>query len=223
VDNYLKKEGVIMSNNYEDRYGRLHHKPVTETNPIPSNNGWIYTAYSEKIGIRIDYQKLEECYKQCRRQDEDTGRVYLVRSPQKEIPPNSRDEFLGMAALGLLKAKDINGFNFSPRTIPRFNPIKLVKQLLEVKGKHRNYFWENNLDQMYRFAYSVPLTDRHFILQNTDIKVNMVSEFIYWAIAKVDSMSKNRSGIRWLKYGKGLEEMKTEFPEDHPIRTHNGK
>jgi hypothetical protein len=198
-------------NNYEDQYERLHHKPVTNADQIPSNNGWIYTAYFYKLkNIKPNRSKVglklagEFCAKKLHRHP------YYLRPL---APPISRDEILGLAYLGFLKLEYIKGWNFSPKPIPRFNPIKLVKQLLEVKGKHRNYFWENNLDQMYRFAYSVPLTDRHFILKQQG-EFNL----FYWAIAKVDSMSSKRSGIRWLKYGKGLEEMKEEFPEDHPIR-----
>lgn len=200
--------------NYVDKFGRYHDKPVTESNPIPSNNGWIYTAYAEKAGLPVDHSLLTNCFVQCKQFDRKTGRLSLIRSPGDSTPPISRDEILGMAALGLLAPKHLNGWSFSPYKIPKFDLIKTVNQVIEMIGKHRNYLWQNNMDQLYRFAFSVPLADRHFILQ----KWGMKSSFMYRLIAKVDSFIRGSNGIRWLKTGKGIEEMKAEFPEDHPLR-----
>lgn len=198
---------------YYDKYGRLHHKLCKNGEPA-GNNGWIYSAYADKAGLSLDQRKLEECFKQCL---DDKGR-FVLRSPLKGLPPMSRDEILGVAQLGLLKEHHLDGWSFSPRPIPPFNPIKLVQQLLEVRGKHRNYFWENNLDQLYRFAFSVPLTDRDFILDNTDKEVNVFASLFYSLVATIDKLTGGESGIRWLKYGKSKEAMKTEFPEDHPLQ-----
>lgn len=194
-------------NYYVDMWGRYHDKPVKDRDVIPSNNGWIYTAYAEKYGLDIDWLMLGICFKSCK------GNGVLLRSPAKFSPPISRDEILGMAALGFLKPEHLNGWNFSPYPIPKFNLIKTIKQLLELRGKHRNYLWQNGMDQVYRFAFSVPLVDRHFILTKWG-KFNI----LYWAIAKVDSLIKGDNGIYWLKYGKGVEIMQKEFPEDHPLR-----
>lgn len=197
---------------YYDKYGRIHHKYCINGEPS-SNNGWIYTAYAAKIGIQLDNIKLSVCMSKCRIPG---NPPHLIRSPDKSLPPMSRDEILGFSALGLLQPEDLQGWNFSPYPIPRFNPIKLAQQLWDLRpslNRHRNYFWQNNLDQMYRFAFSVPLSDRHFILQQFG-KFNL----IYWAIAKIDSMIGKPSGIGYLKYGKSLEGMQEEFPEDHPLR-----
>jgi hypothetical protein len=197
-------------NNYIDKYGRYHHKPVTESKPIPSGNGWLYTAYAYKLGLPINKKSLEQCLNQCKLHP---YLPILNRSPGQELPPMSRDEILGLVELGFLIYRDDGSWNFSPRPIPKFNIVTLLKQILEARGKHRNYFWENNLDQLYRFAFSVPLVDRHYCLQKSG-KFNL----FYWAIAKLDNMSSEESGIRWLKYGKSLKGMLKEFPEDHPFR-----
>ena len=208
---------------YWDSYGRLHHKNCVNGAPS-SNNGWLYTAYADKLlTIDLDRNGLNECFNKCIIKDARDDRSFLIRSPGKDLPPMSRDEILGMAALGLLKPTHLNGWNFSPYPLPRFNPFKLIAQLWELRpervntwqddgedgyyfewrAKHRNYFWENYLDQMFRFAFSVPLSDRHFILQKWG-KFNVV----YWAIAKIDSMiGKPKNGIPWLKYGKDIEAM----------------
>ena len=198
--------------NFVDKWGRYHDKPVTESNPVPSNNGWIYTAYAEKAGLPVDHALLTNCFAYCKQFDR-KGRVYLIRSPQKHTPPISRDEILGMAALGFLAPKHLNGWSFSPYKLPKFDLIKTVKQAIEMIGKHRNYLWQNNMDQLYRFAFSVPLADRHFILQ----KWGRFNRF-YWLIAQIDGLIKGKNGIRWLKTGKGVEEMKLEFSESHPLK-----
>jgi hypothetical protein len=212
-------------NNYVDQYGRYHDKPVTEVNSVPSNNGWIYTAYAQKVGLPIDDYKLRYAAELC-----DQGYGVLWRSPGKELPPMSRDEILGLAALGLLKPEHLRDWNFSPYPVPKFHLTKLIKQLwfmrpefsIKIDGfkvnwwlsfRHRNFFWQNNLDQTYRFAFSVPLVDRHFILSKQG-KFNI----FYWAIAKIDSTFGKNSGIRFLKYGKSKKAMQEEFPADHPIR-----
>lgn len=198
-------------NDYFDKWGRLHHKPCKYGEPS-SNNGWIYTAYADKCGIKLDDFMLGVCFRACN----DKG--VLRRHPPivESNVPISRDEILGMAALGFLKPEHLDGWNFSPYPIPKFSLLKTVQQVIELKDKHRNYFWQNNLDQIYRFAFSVPISDRHFILQKWG-KFNI----IYWAIAKLDSLiSTPSNGIHWLKYGGDDRKniMKLEFPEDHPLR-----
>jgi hypothetical protein len=200
--------------NYWDSYGRLHHKPCN--NGVPSsNNGWIYTAYADKLmTIDLDRNRLTECFNKCIIKDARRDQSFLIRSPGKDLPPMSRDEILGMAALGLLQPNHMDGWNFSPYPLPAFNLFKTLKQLIELIGKDRNYLWQNYMDHTYRFAFSVPLSDRHFILQKWG-KFNLV----YWAIAKIDSMlGAPKNGIPWLKGGKDIAAMQAEFPADHPLR-----
>lgn len=242
----VKKTGAVVvpivrrkMSNYFDKYGRLHHKPITISDPIPSNNSWLYTAYFAKAGGKVGMTALSYCFNRCRVYYEAKGEYIINRNPGKSSVPFSRDEYLGVVALGLLTGKLNNNWNFCPFKIPRFNPFKLIKQLWELrpsfievttderlsfmnhfKSKHRNYFWQNNLDQLYRFAFSVPLVDRHFILTKWDKFqwYNPVHIF-YKLVAKIDGKF-GASGIRWLKYG-GEENklaMVREFPENHPIR-----
>jgi len=199
--------------NYQDRWGRYHHKVCIDGEPS-SNNGWVYTAYAAKLGILVDHKLLWECYQAS---FVELPVPHLTRSPGKSLPPMSRDEVLGIIVLGVSTIPKKPDWNFSPYPIPKFNLIELTKQLILLYKNRadRNYFWENNLDQIYRFAFSVPLTDRHFILSKWG-KFNP----IYWAIAKIDSFLPNKSGgVRWLKYDKGIEVMKAEFPADHPFNT----
>lgn len=200
--------------NYIDNYGRYHDKPVTDSNPVPSNNGWIYTAYADKLNLPVDKEKLAKCFRQCKQIDPETGRLYLVRSPFKDTPPISRDEILGMAALGILQPKHLDGWNFSPYPLPAFSLLTLIKQLWEIRNKDRNYFWQNGLSMVYHVAFSTPLADRHFILQKWG-EFNL----FYFLVAKIDALLPAKNGIKWLKNGGSKEALLPEFPEDHPFRT----
>lgn len=202
-----------MSNNYYDKYGRVHHKPVTEADPFPCNNAWVYSAYGAKAGIELNQEGLSYAFIEC-------SIPFLKRNPGESKVPISRDEILGMSALGFLKPEHVNGWYFGPYTLPKFSLIKTVEQFLELRGQHRNYFWQNNLDQIYRFAFSVPVTDRHFILKKWGrFQFYNPVHLFYAAIGKLNSLYKP-NGIDWLKYGgkRAEKEMVKEFPEDHPIR-----
>jgi hypothetical protein len=213
----LSMKTVKSMNNYFDQYGRVHNKPVTEERNVPTNNGWIFTAYFVKAGGEVNSSSaLRIGYNQCL----NLAGKFFFRSPDKFFPPVSRDEILGVAGLKLLKSEHLNGWNFSPYLVPKFNLIELVKQIIEVRGKHRNYFWQNNLDQLYRFAFSVPITDRHFILKKWGkFKWYNPTHLFYAAVAKIDELVGGESGIRYLKYSKSKEAMLKEFPENHPIRS----
>jgi hypothetical protein len=204
---------------YTDRYGRFHHKPTDGLNPS-SGNGWLYTAYAEKVGLKLEYIKLEIGMSHCRIP---VSNPYLVRNPGQYTPPISRDEILGMSSLDLLEKADLPNWNFSPYEMPKFSFSNLFKQLYDLRPslkRHRNYFWENNLDQIYRFAFSVPFQDRYFILSNRDdFQFYNPIHLLYATISFIDSMLPKKSGIKFLKYGGKKNKMKMikEFPSDHPI------
>jgi hypothetical protein len=206
-------DGSLKMGNYLDKWGRVHHKPCIDGEPS-SNNGWLYTAYAAKLGILVSNIQLSLCMSKCRIPG---NPPHLIRSPNKELPPMSRDEILGLSHLGLLQPEDLDNWNYSPYPIPKFNLVKLVQQLWDLRPslkRHRNYFWQNNLDQMFRFAFSVPLTDRHFLLKNWG-RFNIV----YWLIHKIDGLGQTDNGIGWLKHGTHIENMRKEFPADHPLQT----
>lgn len=98
--------------NYTDIYGRVHDKPVTDANPIPSNNGWIYSAQMKRLGgvVFIDNEVGRLCASE------------RIRSPGMPFPPMGRDEILGLEYLGFQVAMD--GWNFSPFPLPVANIFK---------------------------------------------------------------------------------------------------
>lgn len=222
-------------NNYTDIRGRLHDKPVISTNQFPSNNANLYSAYGRKIGVKLNL-------------DNDTLLICALdrtrhRMSDKIGPPMSRDEILGLSYLGRTDERIMeNGWKFNPkdRPIPKFSLSKLLEQskqlltinhyykrilgvevkLFNVELAHRNTFWEKSLDQIYRFAFSMPMQDRYSVLKwSGRFKFYRPDHLLYLGISMIDRLGK-ANGIRYLKYGgaKNMRAMITEFPADHPIR-----
>lgn len=221
---------------YQDEYGGFHDSPVTENDPHPSNNRWIYTAYFYKVNnIRPTDQydwKLIEAGEICAK--------YRTRHPHSYIStqtPISRDEVLGLEYLGFRVSMD--GWNFSPYELPKFNLSKFINQarrlvvvnpyykrilgvdvkLYHLELTHRNTFWKESLDQIYHLAFSTPLQDRYSILKwRGEFKFYRPDHLFYAGISLVDRLGMP-SGMRYLKYGgyDNMEAMVKEFPSDHPI------
>lgn len=201
--------------NYRDKFGMYHDKLVIDEQPS-SNNGWICTAYAQKAKLPYSKVLVNHTFRKCKvRNTKFPNNLYLIRTPHKATLPINREEILGMASLGFLKPHHLNGWNFSPYPLPKFSLLKTIKQLIEVKNKHKNYFWQNNMDQLYRFLFSVPIQDRHFILTKWG-KFNI----LYWVVDKLDRLVKPKNGIDWLKYGGEARKkiMQKQFPFDHPLR-----
>jgi hypothetical protein len=135
----------------------------------------------------------------------------------------------------------LENWKFNPKDypIPAFSLSKLItqaKSLVVVKPyykkilgmdiklyhfelAHRNTYWINKLDQIYRFAFSVPLQDRYSILRwSGKFKPYLPSHLAYATISLIDRLGKP-SGIRYIKYGgdKNMKEMVKSFPADHPV------
>ena len=221
---------------YLDKHGRLHHKEVTAENPFPSNNGFIYSARAVRSGlfVNIDKKVLSICSQHNLR--------HLKEDVWPQVP-QSRDEVLGLSYLGYTPEEITKTWKFNPedRPIPPFSLSKLITQvkslivgfqpyykrilgvnikLYNIELAHRNFFWKNNLDQVYRLAFSVPMQDRYAILKwSNRFKLYRPDHLFYAALAMIDKRGEP-NGIRYLKYG-GKENLKasvSDYPEGHPVR-----
>lgn len=227
---------------YLDSRGRYHDSPVTQSNPFPSNNGWIYTAYMARVEVEVS-QTLTTLVNVDKSTALTCSNLNIRHLPEDKVSnaPMSRDEILGLAYLGYV-SKDLTEtwrFNPSDRPIPKFSLTKLIKQaqhlvivntyykrvlgfdikMFNFELAHRNFFWKNNLDQLYRFAFSVPIQDRYSILKwSNRFKFYRPDHLFYAGISLVDRLGMP-SGMRYLKYGgyDNMEAMVKEFPSDHPI------
>jgi len=209
----LITEGNAMEElKYTDRYGRIHDGPSDGDNPS-SDNGWLYSAVAKRAGypISVSEDTALHCSSARKRHPPTvTNRPYV---------PISRDEILGLAYLGYLKPRHLNGWNFSPEPLPKLNIILLVKQLLEARGQHRTYFWQNRLTQINHLAYSVPLQDRHF-LNKCWGRYNPFYHLIHIIDSNLKKENRSSRNMRFLKTGKDIAGVANYFGPNHPLTKH---
>lgn len=105
---------------FQDKYSRWHDKPCIDGEP-KSNNGWIYSAYADIVGLPVNRVKLYECFNNSRT---DYPRMLPVnRSPGKGLPPMSRDEILGMDYFNMLWTTELEaGYHWQFCDLPGFEP-----------------------------------------------------------------------------------------------------
>lgn len=207
-----------MSVTHQDRWRRWHDKPCNDGEPS-SNNGWLYTAYAKKLGLAVDNESISNCYFYCWHKNNNL-RSFMTRSPEKETPPMSRDEVLGVVGCGLMMSRITKDWSFCPYGIPSFNIIKTIGALWRMRSSHRNALWENGGEpHLFRFAFSVPLQDRGWILRQNDMHVPL-SYKLYEALSvTIPTKSNSSKLIEWFKYDidPGLDVFQKYFGENHPI------
>lgn len=237
---------------YIDQWGRIHNKHVTKADPFPCNNSWLYSAYTAKAGIvvsvnpevaticAIDFKRHPSVVKSDvpMSRDEILGLAYLGYIQEEifntwKFNPKSRPipKFSLIKLVKQLWELSPKYINILKKDNSSYDWEEFAKDhYFELKGKgrftrlvpHRNYFWQHNLDQLYRFAFSVPVQDRHFILKTWGkFQWFNPAHVFYAVIGKLSSFYKP-NGIDWLKYGVAEKEMVKEFSEDHPIRQRLG-
>jgi len=195
--------------NYIDRYGRWHHKPVTDEIPLPSNNSWHYSAVAQKLGIEVKISR--ECLAHCHH--------YKTRHPGINTPPLSREEYMGMLTL---ESRLPLSWNFSPYPLPKFNLWLLLVQAFHCfephtgELKHRNTFWQNGYDQIYRFAFMVPFSDRHYLLHLKG-RYNPIWHLVHIIAHWSKPEKKSARLLFWFKTGKDFEAVANYFGPDHPF------
>lgn len=203
--------------NYKDKYGLWNVKPCVDGNPS-GNDGWILTAYAQKVGFVVVLHELYETWGSlmCR------GGFPIERLPNKPVPFVSRDVILGVVFLGLTDVKQLKrmGWNFSPRPLPELNIFKLIHQLWQLRGKHRNHFWQHpGFEQVYHVAFMVPLQDRAALYRFSGGTAPMLYRLIEWFDKRRKPENNSSALIRWLKYNQvpELKVFEEYFGEKHPM------
>lgn len=202
---------------YTDKWGRLHDKPQKVGGGYPSGNPWIYSAIAVKLGYMPVIQEGvgETCADR------------LVRHPDifeygQKMSPISRDEILGLAYLGYLKPEHLDGWNYSPFPLPKFSLFDTLRQaynLVDWKTrtlKHRTTFWKEGYSQIYRFAFSVPFQDRHFLNQQWG-RYNPIWHLIHVLAHRKQPEHRTSRLLRYLKTGQDKEAVANYFESQHPL------
>jgi hypothetical protein len=204
-----------MIDNFQDMYSRYHDREVKHREHIPSNNAAIYTSIARHLGLEFDINKYIECY--LKRRLHSNEYVKINRNPNKLTPPYSKDELTGDFSLIALPSYDDlkasyfsinNDPNFIPKPLYKLNWFKVIKELWQLRDKHRNEVWENShlYPNAIHLAFRLPPDYTYYIQQLSynrgliDEKPNLIHQ-LYFYIATYISLRSNRTStknIRWV-------------------------
>lgn len=198
--------------NYQDRFTRFHDKPTDGQNHS-SNNGFIYTAYSRHIvPDMVNIVKITSCLHKC---TVDLDKFQINRNPNDPTPPNSRDEVMGLLSIfknspygyTLYDKLKKNHWNFC--NLPEYEkkPLNLNRiltaadALYDIKDKHRNTVWKENIIEAYPLAFRLPPSDIYYLKRLYGDKPNMLERLHFYAETLQSVYKGDRSGrmITWLK------------------------
>lgn len=116
---------------YIDKLGRWHVKEVTDSNPFPTNNAYIYSFYAKIVGLPVAFTE-----------EVTAGLVNLDLRPISRhpgvkppaTPAVSHDEYVGLAGLDQMAADDIVFFGENNHwqicDIEGFKPIPFRKLVI---------------------------------------------------------------------------------------------
>lgn len=175
----------LTKNNYQDKFSRWHHKPVRDGSPS-SNNGWIYSAYANKVFPQsLEKTKLKHCYEACLRL---TNPLVIDRSPSQKNPPVSKDEIIGLVSLGLLDYEYLEDshFNFCfdefyfNRKLTLTDTLKAIKALYKIRKEHRNYVWQEEIREAYPLAFKLMPWDIYYVKKMFNKKVSLFETITFY-------------------------------------------
>ena len=222
-----------MSKSYQDIYTRYHDKETTNGS-ISSNNGFIYSAYAKYLAPdTMDHEKLVQCYNKCFRNGLP---LKIDRSPNKPIPPFSKDEAIGAVSLGLLNDKELEAshwnfcnLEYTPRKLTFKSVFTAIKALYKIRNEHRNYVWQNEVKEGYALAFYLAPFDQYYVkrfygkstslLQTVAFYLNFISTFYKGnksvrMMLMLQCMDMNHFLLRFIPKDKWV---KAYFSEDHPF------
>ena len=125
---------------HQDQYTMFHDKPKG------SNNRGIYTAFAKYLTPELlDFEVISQCYLEISKNSTDS-RYIVHRNPDKNIPPQSKDEVLGWTSLGYydfnrLQKQHYNFYdnsNFKPKPLYLLNWFKVISQFKELNVSWRH-------------------------------------------------------------------------------------
>lgn len=188
--------------NFVCKYGLTHDREVKNNEPR-SNNGWIYTAIREALGMTFDVHKVFDTFKKCVVKIE-PGFIFINRLPGKETPPLSHDEIIGMYLLGLVNYSTLKSNHFvfhgKGEEFTKDTFFKTLKGLLKlamlayIKGEsHRNDFWQHNITEMNQVAFRLNPAYVYFLKMDNGIKPHL-EEKLFWKLYVKNTLKNGSPG-----------------------------
>jgi len=219
---------------YQDKYTRYHDKPTKNGNPS-SNNGWIYSAYSKYLAPRTySLDSQWQCFRECVRSYDP---LKIDRNPNDLTPPFSIDEVIGTVSLGFLSRHDLNHNYWNFCNLPEYNQKKITlksvwvaaRSLFNIRKKHRNYFWENNMTETYDLAFLVQPWHKYYINRHYKYNPTILQTVLFYlnSLFVLTKGNKSTKLILWLqledlnhwllKFTKKDEWVRDYFDKEHPF------
>lgn len=194
-------------------YGLYHDRPCNRDytgKVLPrSNNGWIYSAYANRLKLPLDRQLIFKTYNMC----VETPSQYekLNRLPGKQEPPMSRDEIIGMISLGYLHWKWLDQFDwqFYGYSSTKYPLLTQIKAVLSLRGEHRNHVWENRILEAYPIAFKLFWHDRYYVKEYSGQATSLFETFMFqlYVISTLTQDNISAKNILWLQ----LKDLKSKF------------
>jgi len=170
---------------YQDLDTFYHDKPCINGQPS-SNNGYIYTAYSKYLAPdTTNRHRLLARFLKCTKS---LDPVKINRLPQKETPPCSKDEIIGMVSLGLLSDSELSRshYNFCNLDTPFERKLSLksifgaVRALYKIRNEHRNYVWQNKVIAGYPLAFRLPNWDIYYVQKYSGVTPSLMNTLLFY-------------------------------------------
>jgi len=174
--------------NYICKYGLIHDKPCVNNEPS-SNNGWVYSAIAESVGMKFSREKLKEVFGKCVEKLEPNF-ILINRLPEKQEPPISHDEIIGQYLLDMLPYSYLKSNHLVFHGPGRPMNGKTIKGILKglwrlvlitlFKGKfHRNLFWQYDIEEMNQIAFRLNPFYSYFLKIDNGLKPH-AKEKLFW-------------------------------------------
>lgn len=197
---------------YTCKYKLYHDKEVLDNEPS-SNNGWIYTAYARALGhITANRQYYNKLAKQCYTNSE-LSDFYINRLPDRQTPPISRDELIGMISLKTDVYRDVFYHNFyfcKSQLAADVSVWDAIKLLFSIRNEHRNHIWENKLYTGYRLAFRLAWHDRYYMKEFSQLGFVKLYEYLafnFYCFTTIIQNNTSAKNILWLQ----LYDLKSSF------------
>lgn len=196
-----------MVSKYQDKYTMWHDKPCKDGEPS-SNNPWIYSSYSKYLAPKtVDVYKRIELFNKCA--DNTLSNPFdlrINRLPNKPYPVLSKDEVVGLVSQGLITCDELeaNYWNFcnleyEKEPLSFSGVLVAIKALWNIRKEHRNYFWENNIQEAYSLAFYLPLELQYYVRRFAKKKPNLLQTLAFY-ISFINVLTKGDKSSRMILF-----------------------
>ena len=192
---------------YQDKHTFWHDKPCTNGEPS-SNNRYLYSAYGKYLAPEDSpYSPMSRKGEVERCSMLPSIPVKINRLPNKLEPPMSKDEIMGLVSLKYIGANHLekshwnfcNYVDYKPKPLSVGQIYKALRSAWKVKlwKKHRNYFWENKMEELYCLAFRLMPWQRYYIKRFSKEKPNLW-EIIAFYVNSIVVLTKGKSYSRMI-------------------------